>query len=69
MLCDNLVGGGQEGGMGGVRHVYLWLIHVDIWQITTQYCKATILQLKIKFSKSVFKIEGFSEHLGVRFFF
>ena len=28
-------------------YVYLWLIHVDIWQKTIQYCKATILQLKI----------------------
>ena len=25
----------------------LWLIHVDIWQKPTQYCKAIILQLKI----------------------
>ena len=28
-------------------YVYLWLIHVDIWQKPTQYCKAIILQLKI----------------------
>ena len=27
--------------------VYLWLIHVDVWQRPTQYCKAIILQLKI----------------------
>ena len=27
--------------------VYLWLIHVDVWQKLTQYCKAIILQLKI----------------------
>jgi len=26
--------------------VHLWLIHVDIWQKTTQYCKAIILKLK-----------------------
>ena len=26
--------------------VYLWLIHVDVWQKLTQYCKAIILQLK-----------------------
>ena len=25
----------------------LWLIHVDIWQKPTQYCKAIILQLKM----------------------
>ena len=28
-------------------YVYLWLIHVDIRQKPTQYCKAIILQLKI----------------------
>ena len=28
-------------------YVYLWLIHVDVWQKLTQYCKAIILQLKI----------------------
>jgi len=28
-------------------YVYLWLIHVDVWQKSTQYCKI-ILQLKIK---------------------
>ena len=27
--------------------VYLQLIHADVWQKPTQYCKATILQLKI----------------------
>ena len=26
--------------------VYLWLIHVDVWQKSTQYCKAIILQLR-----------------------
>ena len=28
-------------------YVYLWLIHVDVWQKPKQYCKAIILQLKI----------------------
>ena len=27
-------------------HVYLWLIHADIWQKPTWYCKEIILQLK-----------------------
>ena len=27
--------------------VQLWLIHVDVWQKSNQYCKAIILQLKI----------------------
>ena len=35
--------------------MYLWLIHVDVWQKPTQYCKAVILQLKINnFKKSHF---------------
>ena len=29
-------------------HVYLWLIHVDVSQKTTQRYKAIILQIKIK---------------------
>ena len=26
-------------------HIYLWLIHIDIWQKLSQYCKVIILQL------------------------
>ena len=29
-------------------YVYLWLIHVDVWQKSTQYCKVIILRLKTK---------------------
>ena len=32
-------------GLSGT-YVYLWLIHVAIWQKTTTFCKANILQLK-----------------------
>ena len=28
-------------------YVYLWLIHVAVWQKPTQYCKAIIIQVKI----------------------
>ena len=35
----------QDGGGGGT-HVYLWLIHVDVWKKPSQYCKVIILQLK-----------------------
>ena len=28
-------------------YVHLWVIHVDVWQKPTQYCKAIILQLEI----------------------
>ena len=34
-----------------MAYVYLWLIHVDVWQKPSQYYKAVILQLKIKFLK------------------
>jgi len=39
--------GGKEVQEGG-SYVYQWLIHVDAWQKPTQYCKASILLLKIK---------------------
>ena len=61
VLCDNIKG---WDGMGSGRslkregtYIYLWLIHVDIWQKPTQYCKTIILQLKIKFKK----INGFTQ--------
>ena len=36
--------------------VYLWLIHVDIWQKPMQHCKAIILQLKVNnfFKKEIY---------------
>ena len=50
VLCDNLEGwdGWEVGGRfkGDWTYVYLWLIHVDVWQKPTQYCKTIILQLK-----------------------
>ena len=45
-------------------YVYLWLIHVDVWQKPTQYCKAIILQLKIntflKIPKEAVKVHSLS---------
>ena len=37
VLCDNLEGWDGMGGVGGRykregTYIYLWLIHVDIWQ-------------------------------------
>ena len=32
-------------------YVHLWLIHVEVWQKTTQFCKAVILQKKKKIKK------------------
>ena len=43
--------GGRFKGEG--TYVYLWLIHVDVWQKPTQFCKAIILQLKNKLKKKV----------------
>ena len=46
----------ERGGMGlevgGGTYVYVWLIHVDVWQKPAQYCKAIILQLKKRDSLS-----------------
>ena len=44
--------------MGGIfkregTYVYLWLIHVDIWQKTTKFCKSIILQLKNKLTVKI----------------
>ena len=32
-------------------YVYLWLIHVEVWQKTAKFCKAISLQWKINFKK------------------
>ena len=47
------VGGGREVQEGGT-YVCIWLIHVDVWQKLTWYCKAVILQLKIKHTKKCY---------------
>ena len=39
-------GWGGEGGkriQDGGTHVYLWLIHVNVWQKLPQYCKVISL--------------------------
>ena len=50
VLWDNPEGWVGEGGGTGVpdggTHVHLWLIHLDVWQKTTQYRKVISLQLK-----------------------
>ena len=54
VLCDNIEEwDGVEGRFKREgTYVCLWLIHVDVLQKLTQYCKAIILQLKIKRKKS-----------------
>jgi len=42
--------GGERGGRGGSgwgTHVLPWLIHVNVWQKSPQYCKVISLQLKL----------------------
>ena len=36
--------------------MYLWLIHVYVWQNTRKFCKAIIFQLKNKFTKKWIKV-------------
>ena len=47
-LCNNLEGWDRKGDVRRFRrkgtYVYPWLIHVDVWQKPTQFCKAIILQ-------------------------
>lgn len=44
----------------GTDDLNLWLIHVDVWQRPTQYCRATVLQLK-KRKKKVKQNEHITE--------
>ena len=43
-LCDRLKGGMGREVWEERTWVYLWLILVDVWQKTTKFCKAIILQ-------------------------
>ena len=50
--ANNLEGWGGEGDgrevqEGGDIYIYLWLIHVDVWQKPTKFCKLINFQLKI----------------------
>ena len=50
MGWEKEVGFRREG-----TYVYVWLIHVVVWQKPTQRSKAILFQLKINFKK-IFKI-------------
>ena len=47
---QNPEGRDEEGGGSGVQdgktHVHPWLIHVNVWQKSPQYCNLISLQLK-----------------------
>ena len=45
--CSLMAWTGWNEVGGGRGCVCLWLIHVDVWQKPTQFCKAIILQLRI----------------------
>ena len=49
-LCINLEGwiGKEMGGRFTREGTSVHLIHVDVWQKTTKFCKSIILQLKNK---------------------
>ena len=56
VLCDLEGWDGWEVGGRFKRegtYAHLWLIHVDVWQEPTQYCKAIILQLKTNELKKI----------------
>ena len=40
--CDEVGDGGRAFRREGVC-VYLWLIHVDVWERPTQHCKAMVV--------------------------
>ena len=45
-------GGRREGGSGWGTHVNPWLIHVNVWQKSLQYCKViSLLLIKINEKK------------------
>ena len=46
-------------------HVDLWLVHVDVWQKPTQYCKTIIFQIKINNFKNINKILKFRKGIYV----
>jgi len=50
VFWDNPEGWGGKRGAKGIldrgTHVYLWVIHVDVRQNPSQYCKVIIFQSK-----------------------
>ena len=44
VLCNNAEGWDGVGGGREFQREDLWLIHADVWQKLTQYCKTIILK-------------------------
>ena len=72
MLCDSLEGWDGIGWEAEEKfkreriYVHCWLNHVVIQQKSTQHCKATILQLKVKLKKKKNTIIKVREHVKRR---
>ena len=43
----------EPGRRAGGTYAHLWLMHADVREKPTQYCKAIILQLKINKVKNI----------------
>ena len=82
MLCDNLEGDKEWEVEASFKregtYVYRKLIHAEVWQKRTQYCKAIILPLKINKLIKAIDIYGlyyievgylYANFLGKFFFF
>ena len=71
-FCINLEEWGGEGGGREIQKegisVYLWLIHVEVRQKTTKFCKAVNLQLRYKLihKKILYIIADKRQHLTKR---
>ena len=42
----------------GGTHVYLWLIHADVWQKASQYCNYPPIKINRSIKKMVAQISG-----------
>ena len=58
----------REGGLGWGTHVNPWLIHVNVWQKSLQYCKVISFQL-IKINGKKKNLAGFKLSAWPKFLF
>ena len=68
MPCDNLEGWDTVGRRFKREGTYvcLWLIHVDVWQKPTQFCKAIILKLKSFLKDPNFQLQNKCHRYEIR---
>ena len=58
--------GDGEGFRREESYVYLWLIHVDVWQKPTRFCKAIILKLKSVLKDPNFQLQSKCHRYEIR---